>query len=958
MPFSRPKPFAMVDDQKMSSQASAEYEARRRSSSIKNALTSMIKTGSTNLSSVNGHQRPRSQSGAAPVSTSHTGFASLHSSLMSHGGSPRLLHSCDDHGVAPNELALAENTSKPVFSEDEDEEADIESGENLSEPEELHTNFSAHTLKMPANHLNGRKYLLEYLSERGFLQPKSLTSNRDISITLATSSDVVFLPTVSSQDDEYLSHLAMLNGSEPTFEETTASSRREPTSSSTAHQNSESREGVSSVSPGGPSIDADGKNVLFNLAVIVSFKRPTTVTKIKAELFSKVRIYWQHGVPPEKATNEEYYTLGELKWELTEENYSLFIPRHLSTKNKIVERTENSIKSALFKNNDDLLSQNYTKRKDSDVRLASSLDTLDKERTFKSGEYVFLLPVFFSSNIPETLYLPSGRVSYQFRCATKLSPNNFTNSDSKSDTSSSNSALSHASEDQHAEPSSHNKFAGNKLLRKVRDQFQASSGDKTIAQRNVIKADQTIQVVRMPPTISDFTADKPIYINRVWNDALSYEVSLLKKYVPAGSKIPIRIKLSPISKDTSVKRIRVSVIEKITYVSKNLEYEFDQTEAIANDPYNPYYSEFVCRRKQERILPLWEIRSKEKGCKAMKEDIVENCRSENLLSFSSVPLEGKDGSNTTDMVDPLVIDSEISFPKFTALDKRTSRTVPPYGIDEFMNAQNPSHQPQSTSSGPLPRRNSAASGVIGFFAGRRVSTPFASRRASTSSAVEPDRSTTTFKSSSNIRVSAYSRLNEPKRGLYLDCVSFKNIHVKHKLEIMLRISKRAKDSSSSEKHYEVLIDTPIIIVSDLCGSSNIELPTYDVATRMNLTDTIAPPSFEEAVSVPGSPVASPLASPIGTPNVFGSYDPDDLSINQLSLSRATTQNMSSDSSVLNMPAHPDRRYSNIDCLINASPGGSESKLFKETFEFKHSTSTPGPTPGSPSDDDEPPEYER
>ncbi|SCU83616.1 LAFA_0D04654g1_1 [Lachancea sp. 'fantastica'] len=955
MPFSHPKPFAMVDDQRVGPEPN-EHVVRRRSSSVKHALTSMIRSGSTNMArsgstnmtSANSHPRSNSHIGIAPGAS----LAALHSSLMFHGGSPRLSHGCDDYGVAPNELALAENASRPVFSEDEYEEADTESGENFSESDELHSDFSFHTSKLPANLVSGRKYLLEYLGERGFLHPKVLSFNKDMNISLATSSEVVFLPTISSQDDEYLSHLAMLNGTETSLDRPDPSNHDENSSMVPNGQQSDSRNsGVADTRESTP-IDADGKNVLFNLAVIVSFKSPTTVTKLKAELYSKVRVYWQHGVPPQKTTNEEYYTLGELQWDLTESNYNLYVPRNLSTKNKIVEQSETSIKSALFKNKADLATQGYTNRKDSNALLSASLDTSGREQTFQSGEYVFLLPVFFSCTIPETLYLPSGRVSYQFRCATKLSSTGPTHGDARSDTSSAHSAGSHVSEEQPAEPSSHTKFSSNKLLRKVRDQFQSATTDKNQVQKNLIRAEQTIQVVRIPPKISDFTADKPVYINRVWNDALSYEVSLLKKYVPAGSQVPIKIKLSPISKDISVKRIRVSVIEKITYVSKNLEYEFEQTEAIANDPYNPYYSEFVCRRKQERILPLWEIRSKEKGGRAIKEDVIDNCRSENLLSFSSIPSDTKTGGSSHDLVDPLVIESKISFPKFSMLDKKTSKAVPPYGIDEFTSGS----QSHTASSGPLPRRNSAASGVIGFFAGRRANAPFASRRASTPSPFESDKSRTSFKSASNFKVNAHSRVNEPKRGLYLDCVSFKNIHVKHKLEIMLRISRKADEKSNAVKHYEVLIDTPIYIVSDLCGTSNIELPTYDVATRSQFPETVPPPSFEEAISVPGSPMASPFVSPVGTPNFVGSYEPDDLSIHQLSLSRATTHNHTSESPMLNTP-HMERRYSNIDCLINANPGGPETNLFKEGFAFKHPMNGPGSVRGSQSDDDDPPGYE-
>ncbi|SCV01590.1 LANO_0F12508g1_1 [Lachancea nothofagi CBS 11611] len=905
----------MVGDFNTDLTKSSDHAARRKSSTIKHALTSMIRTGSNNSNLTNNHLRPGSQSGASSTAASHGPIPSFHNPLMAFGGSPRLSHHIEDHGVAPNELALAENSPKPLLSDDEYEEADIEWEENLSEPEDLQSHFSFNSSRSLANIPIGHKYLLEYLSERGFLQPKNLTSDGGISIYMATSSEVVFLPTVSSQDDEYLTHLAMINGSE-----TSPEAALTPIESLTTEQQVTTES--ASTAPETSSIDADGKNVLFNIAVIVSFKKATALTTLKAELYSRARIYWQHGVPPEKNTNEEYYTIGELNWELTDQNYNLYVPHHLSTKDKIVENPDVQVKPTLFKNKDDLLSQKYRDRKKSDASFASSFHNTVDPQTFEPGEYVFLLPVFFSSNIPETVYLPSGRISYNFRCASKLSPNNTAPVDSKSDISSSNSGMSHTSEDRNIENSNHNKFSSNKLLRKVRDQFQNTSNDRSAnSRRDIIRGDRAIKVVRIPPSISESTADKPVYINRVWNDALSYEVSLAKKYVPVGSKIPIRIKLAPTSKNISIKRVRVSVIEKITYVSKNLKYEFNQTEAIANDPYNPYYSEFVCRRKQERILPLWEIRSKEKGSKAMKEDVVNNCRSENLLSYCSYPSEDKN----TDLVDALTIESTLTFPKFMTLDRKTSKSVPPYGIDEFSSV----NQTIGGTGGASSRRNSTASGVIGFLAGRRVSTPFASRRGSAAGPVEPARSKTTFKSGSDVAINAHTRLNEPKRGLYLDCVSFKNIHVTHKLEIMLRISKTGAKTANGEKHYEVLIDTPIFIVSDLCGDSNTELPTYDVAVQQSSHEDFLPPSFEEAVSVPGSP----LASPMGSPNLQSSYDPDDLSIQQLSLSRATTQNHSAEPSVLNAPRASGRRFSNIDCLMNSPVSGPSSPIFRKGYEM-------------------------
>ena len=73
------------------------------------------------------------------------------------------------------------------------------------------------------------------------------------------------------------------------------------------------------------------------------------------------------------------------------------------------------------------------------------------------------------------------------------------------------------------------------------------------------------------------------------------------------------------------------------------------------------------------------------------------------------------------------------------------------------------------------------------------------------------------------------------------------------------------------------------------------------------------PSFEEAISVPNSP----QMSPIGTPQVHAAYDPDELSIHQLMLSRATTHN-TDDPVPQSANSLSTRRYSNIDALMGNS----------------------------------------
>lgn len=154
------------------------------------------------------------------------------------------------------------------------------------------------------------------------------------------------------------------------------------------------------------------------------------------------------------------------------------------------------------------------------------------------------------------------------------------------------------------------------------------------------------------------------------------------------------------------------------------------------------------------------------------------------------------------------------------MDKRTAKIIPPYGIDAYTSIPNPEH---AVANGPSHRRPS----VIGFLSGHKGSK---SHEENEKPVYDPKFHQTIIKSNSGLPVKTHTRLNTPKRGLYLDSLHFSNVYCRHKLEIMLRISKPDPECPSKLRHYEVLIDTPIFLVSEQCNSGNMELPTYDMAT--------------------------------------------------------------------------------------------------------------------------------
>ncbi|AET41380.1 Ecm21p Ecym_8085 [Eremothecium cymbalariae DBVPG len=760
--------------------------------------------------------------------------------------------------------------------------------------------------------LSSQQFLVEYLTERGFFQPKVLVSKQDVSVFLVNSGDKVFIPTVSTSEDEYLSNVSGLYNEHLSYESRTQSVRRvaedvnvHETASITNFESGTSNLARTAATPT-TDITENG-SVAFNIAVVLSVRKPIQMSELNTLLYSRAKVYWNNGVPPNRFHFEESFTIGEVKWELTNENYQLYVPFHISTKDQVLERNDNISAPRVFKNNNKCEHEevwgNSKKRADYFLEKISN-NVYD----FKPGNYVYVLRIFFSSHIPETIYVPSGRLNYEFCCAAKFAnsgtppSSSITKAYDTSNECSSKSAKTAAS-----------KITG-KLLRLMKSHlhppvFDVSS--ETLAKYTAISGSMPLKVVRTPPLSSVSTADKPIYINRVWTDAMSYEISLAQKYVPLNSELPFKIKLVPLMKHVSIKRIRVNITEKITFVSKDLKYEFDQVDAVSQDPYNPYFSDLQLHTRPGRSLSLLEIRTKEKGKKALREEIVDNTISENLLSYTSVSNKANGGKSLA-IVDALTLETKLKFPRYDMLDRKSSRSIPPYGIDDFVPIQE----------GSISHRNNPAYNALGIFSGRRSSSSTNTRNsniehsvlASTASSVPPSYPVTKFKSNSNVPVAHHTKLNKPKRGLYMDSVNFRNIHVKHKLEIMLRVSKRDLKDFGKLKHYEVLIDTPIILTSEHCSRQNLDLPTYDMVNKDNSYSKPSLPSFEEVISVPNSPTTSPIISPIVSPEIFPSFDTEELSIQQYSLSRATTCTQGGDAM-----APPEisagRRYSNIDEMM-------------------------------------------
>ncbi|CCH62754.1 hypothetical protein TBLA_0I00950 [Henningerozyma blattae CBS 6284] len=714
----------------------------------------------------------------------------------------------------------------------------------------------------------GDKYLAKYLKRRGFLPQKHILSGNEMTISFAATGNQVFLPTQSTQADEYLADVTGTHHHDFDSEEDDLDQLEESSviNDSILLTDTNSLQGV--PAPNDRTIQIDESMSNYSFALIFSIAKPTKITNIEVELLSRCKVFWSKGVPPSKTFKEEIYKVASKKWSLTSSNFNVFIPSTMKKSAEAVHNTNGIRKTELLKNikKKDRI---YGDKNRSIRELFKSLDKSNPQK-LKPGKYVFVFPIVFSNHIPETFTVPSGRVDYMICIASKFLNPFRTNDESVAPLMSSelnSSSLSLQSTESMEKDIIHSETSHKSIFHKNRRDSISASTDTVISElndRTNLYAEYPIKVVRQPPSVSISTANRPIYIDRVWSDSLSYEISFDKKFIPLNGKVPVRIKLSPLNKTVSVKRVRVSVVEKITFVSKNFEYEYEQVDLLAKDPYNPYYLDFQSRRRKQRNFSLLEVRTKENGSHALREEVIDNTVCDNILSYTAVTKPAKTSKHKKKLEDDIecisdqwVMNTILEFPKHEEGDKHVTKYLAPYGIDTFQLTPN-------LEKGP-PEEHSRHGSVMSLFSSSNA-TPKKTEHHKT---YDKRFHQTKIKSNSGVSVKSHTILNTAKRGLYVDSLNFSNISVKHKLEIMFRISKKEMINGQYKmKNYEVLIDIPIVLVSELCDSGNMELPAYDSITDSTFLrqgpciDGPPPPTFEDAISIPSTPMGSPLISPI------------------------------------------------------------------------------------------------
>ncbi|PSK39688.1 hypothetical protein C7M61_001490 [Candidozyma pseudohaemuli] len=592
-------------------------------------------------------------------------------------------------------------------------------------------------------------------------------------------------------------------------------------------------------------IDSDAP-IPHVFAFIIELTKETSIREVRFEFQLCVLTLWPTGDPHNHYHHKEKYKIGQFEWlsSLSDADYYINTQNSNDAKIRKIDPNELAKRSKRYRlvkvrdladDNDPInnskksfsLNPEFTSLAFSD---AMSISSSGIQENAKAGLYVFLLPLIFPSHMPASVTSINGSLNH------RLTMNMIKMSD--------------------------------KLNRKTR-----------------VYSYFNLPMVRTPPSLANSVADKPIYVNRVWNDAMHYIITFPKKYVPLGSEHTINVKLIPLMKDVILKRIKFNVLERITYVSKDLkrEYEYDSDDPHLIKPH--------CELKtRERVVHLCELKTKYRSnysasAEPFKEEVIK-CPDNNLL-FSCY--EPKDDPALDDPLAKPEKSTMIASP----LDINIALPFLTTKADKVMMTANP----DEANSNAAPRRSLSVhrdSVLSGTFC---PSSPLIGSLETQISHMHADVPGVSDNNDDDVfKLDSSAYMDESKttkeniqqgytsvqKALAPDS-NFRHVQVSHRLQVSFRISKPDPKDNNRMHHYEVVVDTPLILLSAKCNESSIQLPRYDEIDpevvpmsppqRREITFrtpsynkngvSIKPldpegndrlPSFEEAISASASPV--------------------------------------------------------------------------------------------------------
>lgn len=541
-------------------------------------------------------------------------------------------------------------------------------------------------------------------------------------------------------------------------------------------------------------------------AVILDLKKECQVKNVRIEFSSLVSTLWPTGDTHSRYNIKEKYKIGTLEWVVSLHDADYFISTTNSndtrssdvTPHELAERTRKyrlvSV-HLLAEGTDDV---NLGRK--NPVHLAEFLQPSHLDVTsitsggghdlFEPGLYVFLVPILIPPQIPASVTSINGSLTH------RLSVN----------------------------------------VSKISDKLN---------RKTTVYSNFNLPMVRTPPSLANSVADKPIYVNRVWNDSLHYIITFPRKYVSLGSEHTINVKLVPLVKDVIIKRIKFNVLERITYISRDLskEYEYD-----GDDPFltrNP-----SSLKTRERVVSLCELKTKHRNTylsnsDPYKEEVIK-CPDNNILFSCYEPSQAKESS----VLIASPIDINIALPFLTTRgDKElvSSNADQPGDLDLRRSFSSPSRPSISTpqqgtrrdSGGPL----CPSSPIIGSL---ETYISHMNRDQLMNGELDEDvialDSSAMLADDSGRNDSVSKGYTSTGRALAPDS-NFRHIQISHRLQVCFRISKPDPADNFRMHHYEVVVDTPLVLLSAKCNDDSIQLPEYN-----EIDSRVPPPPGQREIS--------------------------------------------------------------------------------------------------------------
>ncbi|CUM67548.1 uncharacterized protein PRCAT00005248001 [Priceomyces carsonii] len=590
-------------------------------------------------------------------------------------------------------------------------------------------------------------------------------------------------------------------------------------------------------------------------AVIVELKKEMVTKDLKIEFQSLTNILWPSGDPYNKNFLKEKFRIGKMEWQTSFNDCDYYInlsnSNDIKTSNvtpeKLAQRTRNyrlvGLCDIVDDTTDSFSIHSESSRRSSFNSERQSHTALNNPETQKPGFYVFLLPVILPEHIPATINSVNGSLNHILKV-------------------------------------SFNKIS-DKIIRKTK-----------------VHASYNLPMARTPPSFANSIADKPIYVNRIWNDSLHYVITFPKKYVSLGSEHLINVKLVPLVKDVVIKRIKFNVLERITYVSKDLSKEYDYD---GNDPFH-LHSLSLDSKPRERIIPICELKTKHKSNAASgqtepyKEQVIK-CPDNNLLfscyepeldNFKLDSSHYNKSYNDTKIATPLDINVALPF-LTTKADKQGTHISED---DPIFSSASGSRKASISSN----RNNSVgdashsafppSSPIIGALETHLTHSHYDHNNANlveSEEIIPLSPSSFMAEETHNAKECIQDGYTSVHKALYPDS-NYRHIQIHHRLQVCFRISKPDPKDNNKMHHYEVVVDTPLVLLSSKCNEASIQLPSYDQIdapfnpepessqrehsgflsngvsiSTFNDMEGDHLPSFEEATSLPSSPITRSIS---------------------------------------------------------------------------------------------------